>query len=116
MGQTSTDKACFECRAADGRMVRLTRKRYESHILEEHADLAIDFAYPIGEIQKAVEAAEASRPGSWGETQEYVGPVVVPNGLAVGAGRSAKPRRLHVFVWKDDADCGHVITAYSVRA
>ena len=40
------DPVCFECVAKDGVRVRLTKARYNSHILDEHPDLANDFAYP----------------------------------------------------------------------
>lgn len=113
MAGAAKEAMCFEnCRAKDGRLVRLTKRRYDDHVLAEHPDLARDFAYPVSEIQKALECAERICPGAYGPTQEYIGPVVLPDNNH-GFGFSAKPRRMHVIVWRETGNTAHVVTAYT---
>jgi len=108
-------RLCFECRAVDGRIVRLTRARYDSHILDEHPDLTRDFVFPIAEIQKALETALSVTDSRYDplNVAEYVGPLVAPNGVGVGFGGPPKPRQFSVIVWKEPNQRGHVLTAYA---
>ncbi|HWW87262.1 MAG TPA: hypothetical protein VNZ26_26875, partial [Vicinamibacterales bacterium] len=103
------------CRAKDGRIVRLAKKRHDDHILDEHPDLARDFAYPASEIQKALESAEDVSPGSRPNTMMYLGPPVMPNGIASGGqfGHSREMRRFRVVVQTEEGNTGFVTTAYA---
>lgn len=102
-------RLCFEKAAKDGRLIRLMKDRYDDHVLKEHPDLLRDFEYPASEILKALETADEIRPGASSQTQVYVGPVIYPSkGLYKG------PRRMHVVVWREKANRGHVVTAFTV--
>lgn len=100
------------CRASDGRIIRMTEGRYDHAI--EHWDLLRDFDYPAVEIQKALEHAEEIRPEQ-PPKQTYIGPTVMPTRAAVsGFHFASRERRFHVVVWTEPDNQGHVITAFAV--
>lgn len=106
---------CFQCAAADGLVVRLTKARYYDHILAGHSELEWHFRYPASEIQRALEQAVSVSSGNRPQTRLYVGPVVTPDGRLY-EGKAGRPngRQFTVVVCVEDAgEKGVVITAYA---
>ena len=110
MASGAPAKICFERPAKDGRVIRLMKDRYDDHVLDEHPDLLRDFDYPASEIAKALETADQIKPGEWGNTQVYIGPVIYPTKGPF----TKQARRMHVVVWREANNRGHVITGFSV--
>jgi hypothetical protein len=103
---------CFEnCKAKDGRVIRLTKKRYDEHIIDEHPDLVRDFSYPVSQIENALQNAETIQTEK--RTIKYIGPVVKPD-KHHGFSFTSKQRRMHVVVFPEGKESGHVVTAFSV--
>jgi hypothetical protein len=111
------EPVCFECRAADGVLVRLTKDRYNGHILapEGHPDLECDFRYPASMIQQALENAVEILKGNKPDTRMYYGPDVIPDGrfYAGKAGRPTARQFVVVVKLEDNATRGLVVTAYA---
>jgi hypothetical protein len=98
--------ALFTCKTADGRVVTLSRQRYDTHILLRHPELARDYDDPASQIEHALLNAIRIRPGN-GNAWIYVGPPVQANPPA-GA------QRLYVVVMPENEGKGWwVTTAYA---
>lgn len=109
------EPTCFQCIAADGLQVRLTKARYCDHILAGHSELDWHFRYPASEIQRALEQAVRVTPGNRPQTRLYVGPIVTPDGRYY-EGKAGRPngRQFTVVVSVEDGgQNGVVITAYA---
>lgn len=112
-----TPDVVFEVTASDGRVVRLMRKRYETHIIVDHghSDLVCDFLYPEQRIAEALQRAERIEPYST-TSVTYFGPWVQPDGLRASFWGKPSLRQLRVGVWLEPEKRGHVVTAYSFKA
>jgi hypothetical protein len=96
----------FTCQTSDGKVVTLSRHRYDTHILVEHPELARDYDEPERQIEHALMHAANVRRGK-GKATVYVGPPVQANPPA-GA------QRFYVVVRPEDDGTGWwVVTAYA---
>lgn len=103
------EQLCFECLGKGGRLIRLTRSRYEGHILNRHPDLLRDFNHPASWIQMTLENPDRLSPtGPKGDREKYIGAPVMPE-----KGIQTR-RRFHVVVQLEPNNRGHVVTAMTV--
>ena len=66
-------QAIFTCKTVDRKEVTLYKDRYDTHILQEHPELARDYDDPAGEIEHALMNAAKVTSGK-GKARIYVGP------------------------------------------